>query len=71
LNREAEDYGYHLNPEASFTDELAEGLATNVERYGYPLCPCRLSGGSKEADLDIICPCDYRDQDLAEYDTCY
>jgi ferredoxin-thioredoxin reductase catalytic subunit len=54
-----------------FTDELAQGLATNVQRYGYPLCPCRLTGGSRQADLDIICPCDYRDQDLAEYDTCY
>ena len=71
LDREAEKAGYHLNPDASFTDEAAEGLATNVERYGYPLCPCRLTGGSKEEDLDIICPCDYRDQDLAEYETCY
>jgi ferredoxin-thioredoxin reductase catalytic subunit len=35
------------------------------------LCPCRLSGGSREADLDVICPCDYRDADLDEYDTCY
>src|SRR4030065_542109 len=25
----------------------------------------------KEEDLDIVCPCDYRDPDLDEYGTCY
>jgi rubrerythrin len=34
-------------------------------------CPCRLASGSKEEDLDIICPCDYRDPDLSEYGACY
>ena len=71
LAEEAEPGGYHINPDPVFALELAEGIATNVERYGYPLCPCRLSGGSREADLDILCPCDYRDDDLTEYDTCY
>ena len=27
--------------------------------------------GQKEKDLDIICPCDYRDPDLADYGACY
>jgi rubrerythrin len=27
--------------------------------------------GTKEADLDIICPCDYRDPDLVDYGACY
>lgn len=71
LSRDASASGYHVNPDAVFARELADGIAANVDRYGYPLCPCRLSGGSREADLDIICPCDYRDQDLDEYDTCY
>ncbi|HTP57862.1 MAG TPA: ferredoxin-thioredoxin reductase catalytic domain-containing protein, partial [Spirochaetia bacterium] len=43
----------------------------NEARYGYWACPCRLASGSKEQDLDIICPCDYRDPDLDQYDTCY
>jgi rubrerythrin len=30
-----------------------------------------LASGNKEEDLDIICPCDYRDPDLNEYNTCY
>lgn len=71
LTADAEDGGYHLNPDTGNTIPLVEGLVRNTERYGYGLCPCRLTGGSREADLDIICPCDYRDADLDEYDTCY
>jgi len=71
LNREAEASGYHLNPDMEFTKSLVEGLLINERRYGYWACPCRLADGEKNADLDIICPCDYRDPDLDEYDTCY
>ena len=71
LDREAESGGYHLNPDRAFTRALAEGLAANLTRYGYMSCPCRLASGDRREDLDIICPCDYRDADLAEYDACY
>jgi len=71
LKKEAEAGGYHLNPDEAFTKELVESLLINEERYGYPSCPCRLSTGIKEEDLDIICPCDYRDPDLIDYGTCY
>jgi ferredoxin-thioredoxin reductase catalytic subunit len=47
------------------------GLLVNQARYGYWACPCRLAAGEKQADLDIICPCDYRDPDLNEHDMCY
>jgi len=63
--------GYYLNPDADFTLDLARGLAVNQRRYGYPACPCRIADGVREKDLDIICPCNYRDQDIAEYDACY
>ena len=43
----------------------------NDARYGYPSCPCRLASGEKDEDLDIICPCDYRDADVVEFDACY
>lgn len=71
LDREAEASGYHLNPDVEFVRELVRGLITNERRYGYWACPCRLASGEKEEDLDIICPCDYRDPDLSEYGTCY
>ncbi|MFH1650933.1 MAG: ferredoxin-thioredoxin reductase catalytic domain-containing protein [Chloroflexota bacterium] len=71
LNREAEASSYHLNPDVSMTKDLMEGLLVNEKRYGYQSCPCRMASGKREEDRDIICPCDYRDPDLAEYATCY
>lgn len=71
LNKEAEEGGYHLNPDVEFTKDLVQGLLVNERRYGYPSCPCRLASGKKEEDLDIICPCDYRDADVAEHGACY
>jgi len=71
LDEEAEAGGYHLNPDREFTKELVRGLLTNQERFGYMACPCRLASGKREQDLDIICPCDYRDPDLADWGACY
>jgi ferredoxin-thioredoxin reductase catalytic chain len=71
LDKEAEQSGYHLNPDAMFTRDLVQGLLVNEQRYGYWACPCRLASGDKSEDLDIICPCDYRDADLNEYNACY
>jgi ferredoxin-thioredoxin reductase catalytic chain len=71
LQSEAESGGYHLNPNVDFTKELVKGLLVNQERYGYRACPCRLASGQKEEDIDIICPCYYRDPDLSDYGTCY
>jgi len=71
LKMEAESGGYNLNPDEEITGELVKGLLVNEKRYGYRACPCRLASGDKEKDLDVICPCDYRDPDLDEYNTCY
>jgi ferredoxin-thioredoxin reductase catalytic subunit len=71
LKREAESYGYHLNSDVNFTEELIRNLLVNEARYGYRACPCRLASGIKDEDLDIICPCDYRDPDLDQYGACY
>jgi ferredoxin-thioredoxin reductase catalytic subunit len=71
LLQDTETAGYHLNPDLEFTKALIESLLINEARYGYQACPCRLASGKKEEDLDIICPCDYRDSDLTEYAACY
>jgi ferredoxin-thioredoxin reductase catalytic subunit len=71
LNREAESGGYHLNPDTRFTKELVKGLLTNENRYGYRACPCRLASGNRQDDIDVICPCDYRDADIGDHGTCY
>ena len=71
LKEEGSAAGYFLNPDEEFVLELMAGLLANEERYGYGSCPCRLSDGEREKDLDIICPCDYRDADLDEFGACY
>ena len=71
LKKDAESSGYHLNPDIEHTKDLIKGLLINEKRYGYWACPCRLSSENKKEDLDIICPCDYRDPDITDYDACY
>ena len=68
---DAKTYGYYLTPQPELLQGFLEGLKTNEDRYGYPLCPCRLASGNFEYDRDIICPCDYRDPDVAQYGACY
>ena len=71
LNAEANEYGYNLNPDVEFTKQLIRSLLINEKRYGYWACPCRLASGVKSKDLDVICPCDYRDPDLNEFGSCF
>lgn len=71
LRVEAEQGGYFLNPDEGMVLDLAKGLIVNRERYGYAACPCMEAEGQREEDLDIICPCDYRDADLEEFGTCF
>jgi len=71
LKQDAESSGYYLNPDEDFTKSLIEGLLKNEQRYGYWACPCRLASGEKSKDVDIICPCDYRDADITEFGSCY
>ena len=71
LKAQEDAAGYHLNPDEEFTKSLLESILINKDRYGYGACPCRLASGNRAEDLDIICPCDYRDPDLQDYDACY
>ncbi len=68
---DAKTYGYFLTPQPDLLKMFFEGLKTNEDRYGYPSCPCRLATGNLEIDRDIICPCDYRDPDVAEFGACF
>jgi len=71
LKEDAEAGGYKLNPDNEFVEGLTQGLLANKDRFGIESCPCRLLIGKPEDNLDIVCPCVYRDDDLAEYGACY
>ena len=63
--------GYRFNRDQAMVLALMEGLLKNRERYGYMSCPCRLAAADRDWDRDILCPCAYRDPDLAEFGACY
>lgn len=71
LRKSQEPKGYYFNKDRQRVMDLMEALLVNKQRYGYMACPCRLAAGDKEADRDIICPCIYREPDVAEYGSCY
>lgn len=71
LRSDAVSGGYKLNSDKEFVEGLVSGLLVNQERYGIESCPCRLLTGAPEDNIDIICPCVYRDDDLAEYGACF
>ena len=71
LKKNQEAKGYYFIKDKQRVFELLAGLLTNKERYGYMCCPCRLAADDHGWDQDIICPCVYREPDVAEYGSCY
>jgi len=71
MKRNAKDNGYYVCPDQQLFSDLIDGLAKNTARYGYGSCPCRVASGMKKYDVDIICPCEYRDADVNQYGMCY
>lgn len=71
LKKINEPKGYFFNNDKEKTFELLRSLVTNRDRYGFMACPCRLSSGDRERDRDIICPCVYRQPDVAEFGSCF
>jgi ferredoxin-thioredoxin reductase catalytic chain len=71
LKKLQEPKGYFFNKDRDKVFELLEGLLINRRRYGYMCCPCRLAANDREQDKDIMCPCVYREPDVAEYGSCY
>ena len=71
LKKVQEAKGYYFSKNKERVMELLEALLVNKERYGYMVCPCRLAAGERDQDRDIICPCEYREPDVAEFGSCY
>jgi ferredoxin-thioredoxin reductase catalytic subunit len=71
LKKVQEPKGYFFSTDREWVDGLLSALLTNKDRYGYMVCPCRLAAGDREKDRDIVCPCVYRTEDVAEYGSCY
>ena len=71
LKKVQEPKGYYFNKDKKWVLTILGDLLINKERYGYMSCPCRLAAGNREKDVDIMCPCFYRPEDIREYGSCY
>ena len=71
LKKSQEPKGYFFNKDPERVRDLLGALVANKERYGYMSCPCRLSSEDRNKDKDIICPCEFREEDVREYGSCY
>ena len=54
---------FKLNPDEWHVKKVAEGVLDNEKRFGLKLCPCRLRDKTRENDLELICPCNFKIQD--------
>jgi ferredoxin-thioredoxin reductase catalytic subunit len=62
--RFTEKNDFMLNPDGNFVDAVMDGVLENEKRYGLKLCPCRLRDGTREGDLSLICPCNFKAQEV-------
>jgi len=51
---------FKLNPDRNMVNMVAEGVLGNEKKSGLKLCPCRVSDGTREGDLKLICPCNFK-----------
>lgn len=54
------DKDFKLNPDKEHVKTVATGVLANQKEKGLKLCPCRLGDGSKERNLELICPCNFK-----------
>jgi ferredoxin-thioredoxin reductase catalytic chain len=54
---------FMLNPDDNHVDMVVKGVLENEKKFGLKLCPCRLRDGSRNTDLELICPCNFKIQE--------
>lgn len=55
---------FMLNPDSNHVNMVIDGVLANEKKFGLKLCPCRLRDGTKERDLQLICPCNFKSQEV-------
>ncbi|MFC1957601.1 ferredoxin-thioredoxin reductase catalytic domain-containing protein [Chloroflexota bacterium] len=55
---------FMLNPDQELVSMVIDSLFANEKDCGLKLCPCRLRDDSRKRDLELICPCNFKSQDI-------
>ena len=51
---------FKLNPDKWHVDFIIKGVLENEKKYSLKLCPCRLRDETRQKDLVLICPCNFK-----------
>ena len=54
---------FQLNPDNTHVDNVIKGVLENEKKHGLKLCSCRLRNNTRERDLELICPCNFKTQE--------
>lgn len=58
-----QDNDFKLNPDSWHVDVIIDGVLNNEKKYNLKLCPCRLRDETRQRDLGLICPCNFKIQE--------
>ena len=58
--RFTEKNDFKLNDDIKHVEFVAEGVLQNEKNSGLKLCPCRISFGTYENNLELLCPCNFK-----------
>lgn len=54
-----------------YIDRIVTGLEKRQERYGLPICPCRMVTNDPEENKRRSCPCAYHLKEIAAQGHCH
>lgn len=60
--RFTEKNDFMLNSDKKHVNIIVKGILENENKFGLKLCPCQMRDGSRERDLKLICPCNFKIQ---------
>jgi ferredoxin-thioredoxin reductase catalytic subunit len=63
LNEFVNGKEFILNPDANHVQAVIKGLLINEGKYGLRLCPCGVRDGTRQRELELICPCNFKIQE--------
>ena len=71
IDKYCEKKGYAVNPSWMMTTNLKSNLCEMEATFGKRYCPCFEPSGDKELDKKMMCPCEFIEDEIAEYGTCH